>query len=470
MNDDDVLGRLQAELGARVDVDPEALEACRTDRAGTLAKGRPIAIVRAETVEDVQATMRIATATRTPVVTRGAGSGLAGGAIAGEGEIVLSTACMRKVLEISADNQLCVVEPGILNGELNAILAEHGLWWPPDPASKDISSVGGNIAMNAGGLLCAKYGVTREAVLALKIVLADGELLEVGHRTVKGVTGLDLCALMIGSEGTLGVIVEATLKVRPAITGTVPTIGCYFPTIAAAAGAAAEVTRAGLRPAIMELLDDKMLRATSEFTGVDLASRGDAYLLVQTDGADALGEAERIAELARAAGAEVEVTTDPEAAASLVDVRRRGFPALEAMGGAMLVEDIAVPRDRMVEMFEIIDDISRRYEVFIPTPAHAGDGNLHPTFVFEGSADDVPERIWDAAAEMFTAALRLGGTLSGEHGIGVLKRRWLGDELGERQYVIQREIKRVFDPLGILNPGKVFADGPDPEPESAPLP
>lgn len=466
----DALAQLQAALGDRVSVDPDALEACRTDRSGTVAVGRPIALVDARSVEDVQATMRIATATRTPVVARGAGSGLAGGAIAGEGEIVLSTAGMRRVLEVSVDNQLCVVEPGILNGELNALLAEEGLWWPPDPASKDISSVGGNIAMNAGGLLCAKYGVTREAVLALKVVLADGELIEVGHRTVKGVTGLDLCALMIGSEGTLGIIVEATLKVRPLVIGSVPTIGCYFPSVRAAAAAAAQVTRQGLRPAIMELLDRRMLEATSEFTGVDLASRGHAYLLVQTDGPAAAEEAELIGGIARAAGAQVEITVDPESAASLVDVRRKGLPALEARGGAILVEDVAVPRDRMADMYDLIEEIAARHDVFIATPAHAGDGNLHPTFVFEGSADDVPEQIWAAAHEMFTAAIAMGGTLSGEHGIGVLKRRWIGDELGPRQYDLQRQIKRVFDPLGILNPGKVFADGPNPEPESAPLP
>lgn len=462
-----VLEQLRAALGERVSTDAAELDACRTDRSGTVAAGTPLAIVHAQRSEDVQAAMRIATATRTPVVARGAGSGLAGAAIAGEGELVLSTAGMRRILEVSVDNQLCVVEPGILNGELNAELAKAGLWWPPDPASKDFSSVGGNIAMNAGGLLCAKYGVTREAVLALKVVLADGELIEVGHRTVKGVTGLDLCALMIGSEGTLGVIVEATLKVRPIVTGVVPTIGCYFPTVHAAAEAAAEVTRAGLQPAIMELLDRHMLAATSRYTGIDLASHGEAYLLVQTDGRAALDEAERVAAIARAAGGVVSVTTDPEAAASLVDVRRKGFPALESMGGAMLVEDVAVPRDRMAEMYDLIEEVAARYDVLIASPAHAGDGNLHPTFVFDGSADAVPERIWQAAGELFAGALAMGGTLSGEHGIGVLKRRWLGDELGDRQSALQREIKRVFDPLGILNPGKVFAVGSDPAAECA---
>jgi glycolate oxidase len=188
----EVLERLRERLGDRVTTDPEVLETLRTDRSGTLAAGIPLALVDARSIDDVRETCRIASATGTPIVPRGAGSGLAGAAAAGVGEIVLSTASMRRILEVRADDQLCVVEPGILNGELNAELARHGLWWPPDPASKDFSSVGGNIAMNAGGLLCAKYGVTREAVLALKVVLASGELIEVGHRTVKGVTGYDL--------------------------------------------------------------------------------------------------------------------------------------------------------------------------------------------------------------------------------------------------------------------------------------
>ncbi|MFD2757676.1 FAD-binding oxidoreductase [Gulosibacter faecalis] len=451
----EVLERLRERLGDRVTTDPEVLETLRTDRSGTLAAGIPLALVDARSIDDVRETCRIASATGTPIVPRGAGSGLAGAAAAGVGEIVLSTASMRRILEVRADDQLCVVEPGILNGELNAELARHGLWWPPDPASKDFSSVGGNIAMNAGGLLCAKYGVTREAVLALKVVLASGELIEVGHRTVKGVTGYDLCALMIGSEGTLGVIVEATLKLRPAVTGEVPTIGAYFATVRDAAAASAAVTAACIRPAIMELLDRNMLIAVSEATGVDLASNGANYLLVQTDGADARGEAERILDLVRPLATVAELTLDPESAATLVDVRRRGFPALEARG-AVLVEDCAVPRSRMPEMFERVEQIAAKYDVFIACPSHAGDGNLHPTFVFDGTTDAVPDEIWAAAGEIFEAALELGGTLSGEHGIGLLKRRWLGDELGDVQLELQRQIKRVFDPQGILNPGKMF--------------
>ncbi|MFQ6155292.1 FAD-binding oxidoreductase [Micrococcus luteus] len=450
-----VVESLRAALPGRVEADPDRLLPYTTDRSGHRAAGTPLAAVYPRSTEDVQAVCRIASAAGVPIVSRGAGTGLAGGAIAGPGEIVLSLRDMDQILEVSETNRLAVVQPGILNGDLNRVLAGHGLWWAPDPASKDISTVGGNIAMNAGGLLCAKYGVTREAVLALKVVLADGSLLSVGHRTVKGVTGYDLCALMIGSEGTLGVIVECTLKLTPLVTGEVATLGAFFATLEDAVAAVTEVTRQGHVPAIMELMDRRTLDCVRRYTGHDVAPGADAYVLVQCDGPSARATAEQIAALARGAGATVRTTTDPEESARLVGFRRNAFPALEAMG-TMLVEDIAVPRDRLGEAFAAVRRIEEEYGVMIPTSCHAGDGNLHPTFVFTG--EDVPEQVWAAAGEIFATALDLGGTLTGEHGIGLLKRRWLGDELGEQQYALQREIKRAFDPRGILNPGKVFAE------------
>ncbi|GAA3752825.1 FAD-linked oxidase C-terminal domain-containing protein [Microbacterium kribbense] len=449
----DVVARLTRALPGKVETTPDVLERYRRDRSGRVADGVPLAVVRATSVDDVQTACRIASATGTPLVSRGAGTGLAGGGIAGAGEIVLSTTGMTRVLEISPANQYAVVEPGILNGDLNRRLQEHGLWWPPDPASKDISTVGGNIAMNAGGLLCAKYGVTREAVLALKVVLADGRLISLGHKSVKGVTGYDLCALMIGSEGTLGVIVECTLKLRPVVTGTVVTIGAFFDSVELAATAAAGITAAGLQPAIMEILDRRTLECVSRFTGSDLISRGDSYFLVQCDGPASVQESSSVLDIITSAGGTAEQTTDPAESERLVDVRRQGFPALEAMG-TMLVEDVAVPRENMVAVFRKIAELEGKYALMIPTACHAGDGNLHPSFVFQG--DTVPEEVWHAAEELFTFVLTLGGTLSGEHGIGVLKRRWLRAELGDDQFDIQRQIKAVFDPQNILNRGKVF--------------
>ncbi|RZU66630.1 glycolate oxidase [Microterricola gilva] len=441
-------------LGSAVSTDAAALDALRTDKSGHRTTASPLALVTATTVEQVQQTLRIASAHGTPVVTRGAGTGLAGGAIGGRGEIVLSTLAMNQILEINAADELAVVQPGIINAELNAQLAPHGLWFTPDPASRAISTVGGNIATNAGGLLCAKYGVTRDSVLGLAVVLADGRLIRLGHRSVKGVTGLDLTALLVGSEGLLGVIVEATVRLRRVVTGPTPTIGAYFDSVRAAAEASAAVTAAGIRPAVMELLDGACLDAIGELLGLELS--GAAYLLVQTDGPGAEAEAAALLELLQASGGRAEMTTEPSEAERLLEIRRAMHPAMERLG-TTLIEDVSVPRSALPAMFDAIARIERRHGIRIPTIAHAGDGNLHPNFVYDAGADDeVPAHIWAAADEMFQAAIALGGTLTGEHGIGVLKRRWLRDELGDAQFELQRQIKSVFDPAGILNPGKVF--------------
>ncbi|MBO0980051.1 FAD-binding oxidoreductase [Microbacterium sp. SD291] len=448
------LDRLVRALGELVDTTPASLADARADRSGHAAPGTPLAVVHAETVEQVQQVMRIATATRTPVVVRGAGTGLAGAANGGEGEIVLSTRRMTAVREIRADDLLAVVEPGILNAELNALLTEHGLWWAPDPASRDISTVGGNIATGAGGLLCAKYGVVRDAVLGVDLVLADGRLLHLGHRSVKGVTGLDLTSLVIGSEGTLGVVVGATLKLRRLVEGSICTIAATFPDVRAAAAASAAVTAAGIQPAIMELMDAASLSAVASLLALPSPDAGSAQLTIQTDGPAAAVEADAIAAILRAHGGATQVSHDREEGERLLAVRRSMHPAMAALG-TTLIEDVSVPRSAMPAMFDEIARIEREYGLAIPTVAHAGDGNLHPNFIFEGA--EPPEHVWAAADELFRAAIALGGTLTGEHGIGTLKSRWLAAELGDDQWELQRQITRVFDPLGILNPGKVFA-------------
>jgi len=461
----DVLEWLSAALGDEavaagvLTTDEAMLEAARTDRSGWIAEGRPLAVVNARSVEHVRATMRAASEFRVPVVPRGAGTGLAGGANGTEGSIVLDVSGMNRILEISAEDELAVVEPGVINSDLNAALEPYGLWFAPDPASKAISSVGGNIATNAGGLLCAKYGVTREAVLALDVVLADGRLIHTGHRTVKGVTGYDITALFVGSEGTLGVIVGATVRVLPVPPGSATTIGALFPDVRSAAAAAAQVTASRLRPAVMELLDAPSLERISAYLGEATiaeafgATGGGSYLLTQFDGLSSASDASAAGEVMRAAGGTVRVSADADEGERLLAIRRAFHPALAATG-EVLIEDVSVPRSKMTEMFAAIESIGERYGISIPTVAHAGDGNLHPNFVFSGS--EVPKNVWDAANEMFRTAMQLGGTLTGEHGVGVLKRRWLADELGPDSYDLQVKLKSVFDPLGILNPGKVF--------------
>ena len=452
-----VVSALRAALGGAVSIDPGVLAGVREDKSGHRSASAPLAVVSARGIEDAQTTLRIASEFGVPVVPRGAGTGLAGGAIAGQGEIVLSTLAMNRILEVSAADELAVIEPGILNGDFNTALEPYGLWFAPDPASKAISTVGGNIATNAGGLLCAKYGVTREAVLGLKVVLADGRLLSLGHRSVKGVTGLDLTALMIGSEGTLGVIVEATVRLRPLVRGAGATIGAYFADVATAASASAAITAAGLRPAAMELLDAASLRAIGAHLGLDLAGRGNAWLLVQTDGAASQVEAAAALEIIRSLHGDAELTTDPAEGERLLAIRRAFHPSLAALG-TVLIEDVAVPRSALPQMFMAIAEIAECFGIEIPTVAHAGDGNLHPNFIYQPDSDstEVPAQVWAAADELFLAALRLGGTLTWEHGVGILKKRWLRDELGDDQLELQQQLKAVFDPRGILNPGKVF--------------
>ncbi|MGV8881340.1 MAG: FAD-binding oxidoreductase [Rhodoglobus sp.] len=451
-SDSRVLHLLIDALGDAVSTDSAILAMTREDKSGHRSASAPLAVVTARTIEDVQATMRIASETRTPVVVRGAGTGLAGGAIASGGEIVLSTLAMDALLEVSIDDELAVVQPGIINAELNALLEPSGLWFAPDPASRAISTVGGNIATNAGGLLCAKYGVTREAVLALKVVLADGRLLELGHRTVKGVTGLDFTALMIGSEGILGVIVEATVKLRRLVAGPVGVISANFDTVEGAARASSVITSSGLQPAVMELIGDTAMAGITTHLGVSYA--GGSQLIIQFDGPAAIAEADAALAVVRSLGGTAVLSTDVAEAARLFAIRRAFHPAMLDLG-TVLIEDVCVPRSQLPAMFQAITDIEAKYGIQIPTVAHAGDGNLHPNFVFEGT--EVPDHIWAAADEMFLAALRLGGTLTGEHGVGLLKRRWLRDELGDDQLELQSQVKAVFDPLGILNPGKVFS-------------
>ncbi|MFU8946096.1 FAD-binding oxidoreductase [Mycetocola zhadangensis] len=449
-----VVDELIAALGPGiVATDAASLALTQADKSGHMSTSAPLAVVNATSIADISTTLRIASATGTPVVTRGAGTGLAGAAIASGGEIVLSTLAMNRVLEINPADQLAVIEPGILNGRFNEILAEQGFWFAPDPASKAISTVGGNIATNAGGLLCAKYGVTRDAVLGLTVVLASGEVLELGHRSVKGVTGLDLTALFVGSEGLLGVIAGATVRIRPLVRGTVATIAAFFPTVTDAAAASAGITASGIQPAVMEIMDAASLEAASTLLALPGVSTGEAHLVVQTDGPAAAEEAEQALAVIQSLGGRAELSTDPVEGERLLAVRRAMHPAMERLG-TTLIEDVSVPRSALPAMFAEIVRIEQAYGIRIPTVAHAGDGNLHPNFIFEGT--EVPELIWRAADELFGTALKLGGTLTGEHGIGILKKRWLGDELGETQLELQRRIKAVFDPSGILNPGKVF--------------
>ncbi|MCI9889922.1 FAD-binding protein [Micrococcales bacterium 31B] len=427
---------------------------CAVDRSGQTAASLPDAVAQPVSTEEVAAVLRRASETGLKIVPRGSGTGLAGAAIAAAGEVVLDLRGLNAIEEVDEANQVAVVQAGVINGDLDKHLEPAGLWWASDPASADISTVGGNIATNAGGLLCAKYGSTKQSVLGLEVVLPSGDVIRTGSRTMKGVSGLDVTALMCGSEGLLGVITRATLKLTPLWQGAVFTIGAYFTDVVAACGGISRIAAAKLRPAMCELLDERSLSYICEYTGRDLMARGPVYVLVQTDGPAAEAEAAAIAEILRSQGGDVSLTGDPAEGDDLVAVRRQMHFALSAVAPA-LIEDVCVPRSALPEMFAFIQQTEREFGLDIPTLAHAGDGNLHPNFFVEPDGT-VPQNVWDAADHLFEHALTLGGTLTGEHGVGVLKRASLPRELGEVQMDLQRRIKAAFDPQGLLNPGKVL--------------
>ncbi len=435
-----------ASAGVEWTTDAGVLASRRLDRSGWEPAGTPAAVAFPRTAEEVQRLLAGAQETRTPVVARGAGTALTGASTAGTGTLVLDLSRMDRIVAIRPADGVAVAEPGVLTADLDRAAAAHGLRYAPDPASLAISTIGGNIATNAGGLRCAKYGVTRDAVLGLDVVLAGGERISTGRATLKGVAGYDLTGLFVGSEGTLGVVVGATLRLRPLPEPTA-TIAAYYPTIEEAAAASVALAEARIQPVLAELLDATTLGAIDPA----LLAAGAALLIVQTDGGPA--EAAHATDvLARGAGS-LRSTTDPAETEALLAARRGALPALEKLGRP-LIEDIAVPRSRLAEAVRAVAEIGPRHGLTIGTVAHAGDGNLHPLIVAGRHGEPIPAAAHRAADEIFALALELGGTVTGEHGIGVLKRAWLEREVGPAALGLQRRIKALFDPYGILNPGK----------------
>ncbi|HJD80819.1 FAD-linked oxidase C-terminal domain-containing protein [Kitasatospora aureofaciens] len=451
----DLTDRLAHGLPAgAVVVDPDVTAAYSHDMAGFCAAGAPAVVVFPETVEQVQHVLRTATELRVPVVPQGARTGLSGAANAVEGCVVLSLVKLNRILEIDPVNRVAVVEPGVVNAELSRAVEEFGLCYPPDPSSWESCTIGGNIGTGAGGLCCVKYGVTSEYVLGLDVVLADGRLLSTGRRTAKGVAGYDLTRLLVGSEGTLGVVVRAVLSLRPAPAPQLA-LAAEFPSADTAGAAVCAVMAAGLTPSLMELMDAVSVRAVNELGQMGLPESTQALLLVAFDGPDREAGLARVAELCREAGATEVVPAEDQAESDLLlAARRLALPALDRLGTTM-IDDVAVPRSRLAEMLNGVAVIAERHALTIGVVSHAGDGNTHPIVIFDGSDRDQTVRAQRAFDEIMALGLELGGTITGEHGVGLLKRDWLARELGPVALDLQRQLKAVFDPLGILNPGKM---------------
>ena len=457
---DDAAARAVAELVRMlpegvVATSPDALEKYRFDWTHDVTAGTPLAAVRVETTAHVQATLRWASTHGIPVVPRGAGSGLSGGALAVDGGIVLSTERMRAI-EIDTAARVAVVEPGALNVEVKRAAAAEGLWYPPDPSSFEICSIGGNIATNAGGLCCVKYGVTTDYVLGLDVVLADGTLVTLGGKRVKDVAGLSLLKLFVGSEGTLGVVTAAILRLVPAQAPT-STVVATFPTVAAAAAAVIELGRT-VRASLVELMDHASINAVEDFRPMGLDRDAGALLLIQSDApgaarADEVAVATAACEVAGAK--EVFATDDPEEGELFVQARRLHFSAIESRG-TVLPEDVGVPVPQLPALLAAVADIARRHDVEIPVVAHAGDGNTHPAIIHTPGDADAARRARLAFDEVMATAIGLGGTITGEHGVGRLKVGSLEAQLGPDVMALTRRVKHALDPQGILNPGAGF--------------
>jgi glycolate oxidase len=453
-----VVHALQAALPDNcVVTDPDRMQSFRFDRAMFCPSGEPAVVVLARENAHVQQVMRIAGEYGVPVVPQGARSGLSGAANAIDGCIVLSLEKMDRILEIDVPNRVVVTQPGVFNATLSKAVAEHGLFYPPDPSSWEFCSIGGNLSTNSGGLCCVKYGVTTDYVLGLEVVLASGEVLRTGRRTVKGVAGYDLTKLFVGSEGTLGVITEATLMLRPA--AEIPlTVAAEFATTAAAADAVSAVVTSGIVPSLLEFMDRTTVRVVDDAFHIGVSDGCHALVLAQSDnGARAADDIARIAELLAANGAtEVAVADDAQEGELLLAARRQALTAMEKLG-TTLIDDVCVPRDRLADLVQRVEKIATDIGLVIGIVGHAGDGNFHPTVVFDAADPDQVAAAKRAFDEVMVVGLELGGTITGEHGVGVLKRDLLAREVGPVALRIHRDIKKALDPHGILNPGKVFA-------------
>ena len=454
----DVLTELQTILGpGNVLTQKEDLIPYSFDGTAALQQ-MPGCVVFVRSAADVVAILKLANRTGTPVVTRGSGTGLSGGSLPSKDCIVLCTVKLDRILEVDQANLTMLVEPGVTTLQIADAAAAVGLFYPPDPGSMKISTIGGNVAENSGGLRGLKYGITRNYVMGLQLVLPDGELMFTGNKCVKDVAGYSLKDLFIGSEGTLGVITQVLLKLIPKPAAK-KTMVATFSQMDAAAQTVSDIIAAKIIPCTLEFLDRTTIHCVEAYAKIGLPLDCEALLLMETDGhpAQVDDEARQMADIARKNGSmEVRLAKDDAEANKLASARRSAFSALARVAPTTILEDATVPRSELARMVRFVEEIARKYKLRIGTFGHMGDGNLHPTFLTDERNHEEMHRIEEAFHEIFDEAIRLGGTITGEHGVGMAKKGFLPKFMGQAQMRVMRELRRSLDPKGILNPGKMF--------------
>jgi glycolate oxidase len=439
---------LEKLLGVSLITDPDITSSYSKDQAPFAPFAPAKAVLLARTTEEVSKALAFCAQHKIPVVTRGAGSGLSGGANADADSLVISLEKMNNIIEIDSANQWAKVQAGVINLDLDTAVKEFGMAYLPDPASRDWSTIGGNVATNAGGMCCVKYGVTSHHVRALKVVLSSGEIIEVGKATKKFVTTLDLMHLFIGSEGTLGIVTEITVNIVPRPKSPA-TLIATFPNITQAASASTELLK--YRPSMLEIIDQTTLKAVEQWHPLGFEVAG-SILLMQLDENFELGDA-AVATCQSHGMIDGMFTTEASEAADLIRVRKLAYPALERLG-ATLLDDVALPVTKIAEFVGKVEELAKKHDLTIGIFGHAGDGNMHPTIVHDHGDEEGEKRAKSAFAEIVGIAQELGGSASGEHGIGSIKRGLVKDEVSQSVIDIQRGIKNLLDPSGILNPGK----------------
>ena len=452
------LARLRAIVGSEnVLTSPEDTIPYGFDGTAAL-KGPVSVVVLPGSTEEISAVVKFAAEYGRAIVTRGSGTGLSGGSVPSEGCIILCLTRLDKILSVDAANLTVRAQCGVITAAIDAAVQKHGLFYPPDPGSMKISTIGGNVAENSGGLRGLKYGVTRDYVMGLEVVLPDGRIAQFGNACVKDVAGYSMKDLFIGSEGTLGIITEVLLKVLPRPAARRTMLASYD-RMEDAAQTVSDIIAAKIIPCTLEFLDRMTIGCVEDYAKIGLPCDCEALLLMETDGhpAAVAEEAEQMLALARARGArDVRVARDDAEALQLASARRSAFAALARVRPTTILEDVTVPRDKLAEMVAFVAEVAKKHQLLVGTFGHMGDGNLHPTFLTDERDAAEMARVHEALEEIVTKTLALGGTITGEHGVGLAKKAWLRRQVGENSHDLMREIKRAWDPRNLLNPGKIF--------------